>query len=74
MYEQKSEGSYCLGALAWTLALVFAVLKWAGVIGWSWLWVLSPLWIVYGFALAVLLVGIAALAVTALLNSLFNPD
>jgi hypothetical protein len=27
------------------IALVFVVLKVAGVISWSWLWVLSPLWI-----------------------------
>ena len=26
------------------LALVFIVLKLIGVISWSWLWVLSPLW------------------------------
>ena len=28
-----------------TLAVVFIVLKLVGVITWSWLWVLSPLWI-----------------------------
>lgn len=28
-----------------TLAVVFIVLKLVGVIAWSWLWVLSPLWI-----------------------------
>jgi hypothetical protein len=28
-----------------TLTIVFAVLKWVGVIDWSWVWVLSPLWI-----------------------------
>ena len=27
------------------LAIVFIVLKLLGVINWSWLWVLSPLWI-----------------------------
>lgn len=27
------------------LALVFIVLKLCGVITWSWLWVLSPIWI-----------------------------
>lgn len=25
--------------------IVFCVLKWGGVIDWSWLWVLSPGWI-----------------------------
>lgn len=27
------------------LALIFIVLKLTGTIAWSWLWVLSPLWI-----------------------------
>ena len=27
------------------LQLVFIVLKLIGVIGWSWIWVLSPVWI-----------------------------
>ena len=27
------------------LFVVFLVLKLAGVVSWSWLWVLSPLWI-----------------------------
>ena len=31
------------------LTIVFIVLKLIGVITWSWIWVLSPLWI--GFAL-----------------------
>lgn len=33
------------------LAIVFIVLKLTGVIAWSWLWVLAPLWI--GFVLFV---------------------
>ncbi len=28
------------------LTLVFVVLKLTGVINWSWIWVLSPVWIV----------------------------
>ena len=27
------------------LALIFIILKLCGVIDWSWLWVLSPIWI-----------------------------
>lgn len=39
------------------LTIVFIVLKLLGKITWSWLWVLSPLWI--GFALfAVIVVGV----------------
>ena len=34
------------------LTIVFITLKLTGVIGWSWWWVLAPLWI--GFALGVI--------------------
>ena len=52
------------------LTIVFITLKLLGVIDWSWLWVLSPLWIsvalgVAGFLLVIivplLIVGIAAI-------------
>ena len=33
--------------LADVLGIVFVVLKLIGVITWSWLWVLSPWWIVF---------------------------
>lgn len=35
------------------LAIVFIVLKLIGKIDWSWLWVLSPLWIPIAIALVV---------------------
>ena len=38
----SSVGGISFGSL---LTLVFIVLKLTGVIGWSWVWVLSPLWI-----------------------------
>ena len=44
------------------LAIVFITLKLMGYIAWSWLWVLSPLWIPLAIVVAVLLVaGIVAL-------------
>ena len=39
-----------------TIMTVFIVLKVVGVINWSWLWVLSPLWITVGVALIMLIV------------------
>jgi hypothetical protein len=44
------------------LTLVFIVLKLTAVIAWSWLWVLSPLWmpIVAFLLFIVLLFGVAA--------------
>ena len=40
----NSKGNSGLG-LCSVLTIVFVVLKLVGVIDWSWLWVLSPLWI-----------------------------
>ncbi len=37
------------------LALAFIVLKLTGFIGWSWWWVLSPLWIVLLITILILL-------------------
>lgn len=33
------------------LAILFIALKLTGVINWSWLWVLSPIWIPFAFAI-----------------------
>lgn len=38
------------------LTIVFIVLKLAKVITWSWLWVLSPLWI--SFALTIFIISV----------------
>ena len=41
------------------LQLIFIVLKLTGIISWSWLWVLSPIWIsvaLYALVIIVLLV------------------
>lgn len=42
------------------LAVLFIGLKLTGYLSWSWIWVLSPLWIV--FALVFLFLVLAALA------------
>lgn len=38
------------------LTIAFIVLKLCGVIAWSWLWVLSPLWIAFLLKLIVVLI------------------
>lgn len=38
------------------LTVAFIVLKLTGVIDWSWLWVLSPVWITALIAIAILLI------------------
>lgn len=46
----ESKNSITTGGIGGTLLqIAFIVLKLCGVINWSWLWVLSPIWI--GFAL-----------------------
>lgn len=48
------------------LSLIFITLKLTGVIGWSWWWVLSPLWIPTSIILlifVVMLVGVVVVAI-----------
>lgn len=48
MNESKNNGAKGAGAgisFAGLLTIAFIVLKLCGVIKWSWVWVLSPLWI-----------------------------
>ena len=49
------------------LTIVFIVLKLCGIITWSWLWVLSPIWIGAALAIVILvIIGIIALIGIAL--------
>lgn len=61
--SSNSGSSYAGGiGLPGVLAVVFIVLKLVGVIGWSWWWVLAPLWIPVALLLVfLLLLGIAKL-------------
>ena len=44
MNEKKTAGKGGMGFVG-VLTLIFIVLKLTGNINWSWLWVLSPIWI-----------------------------
>ena len=59
MSEKISSGGIGFSGL---LTIVFITLKLTGFIDWSWLWVLSPIWI--GFLLF-LVIGIITFAVLA---------
>ncbi len=50
------------------LTIVFIVLKLLHKIGWSWWWVLSPLWITTALAVVILLATIAVVAGIALVK------
>ena len=54
--EKKSRGM----SLGDVLLVVFIILKLTNQIHWSWVWVLSPLWI--SAALLIVLLGMAALS------------
>ena len=45
------------------LTLLFIALKLCGVINWSWVWVLAPLWISFIVFLIVLFIGILIIAI-----------
>ena len=55
MSENSSVSSGGIGFCG-LLTIVFIVLKLLGKITWSWLWVLSPLWIVWAICLIILLI------------------
>jgi sterol desaturase/sphingolipid hydroxylase (fatty acid hydroxylase superfamily) len=55
--REKDGGSYVDKLLLGLLTIVFVVLKLTGVIAWSWLWALSPIWIPAAFILVVSLVA-----------------
>lgn len=51
------------------LTIVFIALKLTGHIAWSWLWVLSPLWIPLSFVAAIAIVGTVLLGVAKLIKT-----
>lgn len=58
MKRSESSSNHGIGFTG-LLTIAFIVLKLCGVIAWSWLWVLSPLWI--SAALWLVIVGIIAI-------------
>ncbi len=57
MNENRNNGGTAGGiGFCGLLAIAFIVLKLTGVISWSWLWVLAPIWIPTAIVIAVLLV------------------
>ncbi len=53
MAEPKTSGG--IGFLG-LLTIVFITLKLIGKIDWSWLWVLSPIWMPLSLAIAILII------------------
>ena len=64
MDNNKAEGGGGIG-FAELLTIIFIVLKLCKVINWSWVWVLSPLWI--SAALAIL-ISVILIIILVILN------
>lgn len=60
-YSRQDACNQGVGATT-VLLIVFLVLKLTGLIEWSWIWVLSPIWITAALALAFVFAGAATLA------------
>lgn len=50
------------------LALAFIVLKLCGVISWSWLWVLAPIWMPIALALGLVIIVIIIYGILYILS------
>lgn len=57
--ENTSQGLGLFGVLQ----IIFLVLKLTGLISWSWVWVLSPLWISIGLVVISMLIILAVAVV-----------
>lgn len=62
--EKSTRGVSYVGVLT----IIFAVLKAVGVIDWSWIWVLSPIWITAGIVLALLFIYFVGLLIEAIIK------
>lgn len=47
-------------------AVVFIILKLTGITSWGWVWVLSPLWLPFAFALVAVVVLVPMISIRAL--------
>lgn len=56
------------------LALLFIALKLLGFIQWSWLWVLSPLWLPITIVLVIVLIRFIMAAVACLIEAVIDDD
>ena len=67
MNENRHNGSTAGGiGVCGLLTIAFIVLKLTGVINWSWLWVLAPIWIPTAITLAIIVIVLVAILVREL--------
>lgn len=68
MSSSPSAGGGGIG-FAGMLTILFIALKLTGNITWSWLWVLSPLWISFGIAIGLIIIVLIIAAIAAVASS-----
>lgn len=73
MKEEKSTGTKGMSFVG-VLTLIFIVLKLTGLITWSWIWVLSPLWIGFAVTITLMLLFLFFCIVVTALNDAINDD
>ena len=54
---KKKSNTYLGVGFSGLLTIVFIVLKLVGVINWSWVWVLSPMWINAGLMCSIMIIA-----------------
>ena len=55
-------------SLGGVLTIIFVILKLIGVIKWSWVWVLAPLWISVCLSLIIYLIGLLIIGIIAIIK------
>ena len=71
MKDHKQSGG--LGIVG-VLTLIFIVLKVTGLITWSWLWVLSPLWITIALYFVLVILFLFFCAIVMAINDAIKND
>jgi hypothetical protein len=56
--SNNSSGMSCTGFFVVLLGVAFIIMKIVGVIEWSWVWVLAPIWIYAALVLFILVIGL----------------
>lgn len=64
--------TFTLGDFCGLLAIVFIVLKLCAQIHWSWLWVLSPLWLPFAVDAAMFVVIMAIVVIIAIMHLIYS--
>lgn len=67
--SDSTNASQSGGGFSGLLTIVFIVLKLTGVIEWSWLWVLAPLWVGLLLVIAIVIIAVMVLIIAEFMQS-----